>query len=295
MSLLSSLAQPYSFAAFLKFIYNLLGPTSLVLVGIAFLGLVGYVVSIPRSRSITSLDPKTAGIGLFNYLTFLIFVPGFIWIGIDHHNQVILLLELLIVPFIATATIQFSGVNEWGYLDFVTIKAIPQRSISRMSPSHIPEKEDSSPKKTVPLAYPPLKKKVSGVVPLIALVIEFYIFIFIPLTFSLFIWLYLCCFFVTFTLSASYSFGFLSSMLSADLNRFVKDDGGVIVGFVISRDVDHFHIMTENGTISLFSNRIAEMRHLTTLELVTWRERANDLMEEAKIKGKKGKGNNETK
>lgn len=74
--------------------------------------------------------------------------------------------------------------------------------------------------------------------------------------------MYLVYFVTVFIIEATSQFGEMTSVLTSDYNEFVPTDRK-IEGFVVSRDQDHYLLMTENRTVSIFTSNILEMSHLT--------------------------------
>lgn len=283
MSLLSFLGQTYSLKDFGRLLFSTLGSTSLVILAIAFIGFIAYITSITKTKSIVSMDPKLTGISLFSYLSCIFFIPVFIWLFVYQRGQFWLLIGYLLIPIISSLLrIRLRG-DGWGYLDFVRIGM----------PGEIIKLPFSILKGYVD---PLLKEILSSTIQIVALVVDFYLFAYFNPTFSLVIWLYFAYFFTVFIIEATSQFGEMSSVLTSDYNKFILKDRE-IEGFVISRDQDHYFLMTENGTLSIFTSNILEMSHLTQIELNEWRKKADQkiLEFEQKEHSKKSKKRDEVK
>ena len=169
----------------------------------------------------------------------IFFIPILIWLIIYHRGQFLLLVAYLSIPVISILLWERFRGEGWNYLDFVRF-GIREERVKLLS-SILKRKFD-----------PLLKKILSCEIQSVALIIELYLFVYFAPTFSLIIWLYLIYFFATFIIEAAFHFGEMLSVLTSDYNKFVLKDRE-IEGFVAGRDQDHYFLMTENGTVSIFT------------------------------------------
>lgn len=259
MSTLSVLGQSYSLNTFAKLIFSTLGSTSIVILVVSFIGLIAYVSSIPKVKSIVTMDPKLNSIRMLTSLITIFFIPVFIWLFIYESWQFFLFIVYILIPVISFALqLRFRG-GGWTYLDFVQLSMPSEKAKvffsffnGQFSTIH--------------------RKILSNIIQAFALVIEIYLFAYFSPTFSLIIWLYFVYFFTIFTIEVAYHLGELLSVLTCDYNKFILKDK-VIEGFVVSRDQDHYYLMTQNGALSIFTSNILEMSHLTPSELGEWKKK----------------------
>jgi hypothetical protein len=235
---------------------------------VSFIGLVAYVASIVKRWSIVDMDPKLSGIKLLSILGYLFFIPVFIWLLVYQLWQFFQLIGYLLLPFISFLLQKKLQGEGWSYLDFVRKGMTPE--IFKIILPNSKGQFD-----------PLLKKILSRSIQAFALIGEIYLFTYFQPSFSMIIWLYFVYFFTIFTLEATYNLSELLNVLSSDYNKFILKNG-VVEGFVISRDQDHYYLMTEYGTKSIFTSNILEMSHLTPSELIEWKKRASQKIDESK-------------
>lgn len=251
--ILTPLVKLYSLPSLLTSIYSHLQLTSVIAIGSALIGLTAYITSIPSTKTFSTIDPKLTSLTFFNYTIYLSGGPVILWLLFYHIYQ-----TLILTLFMGAFAIAQYLKKEWSGQGFTFDDFCLMHITSRRVEFH----------KALFSKHSRIRKLIlSRVLILIATVLDAYVFILFRPSFFLVIWILIFYYFVLLVFQAAYDVGFLASVLHAEYYKFIKIDGKSIEGFVYARDQDHFSLFTEDGTLSIFSNVIAEMRKPTDSEL----------------------------
>lgn len=245
MSLLSVLTSSYSFGHYIQLVYSTLGPTSVIIFLISFAGLMAYVSSLPTNRTFTTRDVRMMGLGLFSYIMYFLSAPIMFWMFFFRFFQFWLFL-LLYIFIIIPSLLNFRWLNRgWTYND---LKSFESKVRSRLS-NFIELKF----KKMVDM-------RILGTpILLIFTIFEVLIFLFANLIISLLAWILLSYILFMSLVEISYSYGVIRSFTDAKNLCFKLKDNTSINAFLISKDEDHYLILTEDGLKIVFSSQIVEI------------------------------------
>lgn len=257
MSIIHQLGQAYTLSSLSSTVYSTFGPTSLVIAIMAFIGLIGYIASLPMTHTFSHMDSRLMGIKYFNSLAGIVGTIVFLWLLFSNFYEDIVVFFIVLIPSVAVIFKRFIGKAGWSFKDFSDLKLglHPVNLLFVMIGSD----------------YPSVKRNVwAGSIVLIALIFDLFLFALVNLSLPLVMWIIVIYFLATVVLESAYDVGFLNSILTAEyykVTQELSEGKRVTEGFVTRRDSDHIFLMTRDGTKSLFTSTITEMSYLTPSEL----------------------------
>lgn len=224
---------------FLKLIYASFGSTSLVIAAVALIGLIAYMSSLPVNKTFTSRDSRLTGLELLNLFMYFASAPILAWMFFLRFTQFFIFLGFYFAP-LGLMILNIRWLNsKWNYCDLVEY-----RRPKKLKDSF--ENLDT-------------KKHIGTPLLIIVFIAELGLLYILNLTFALVGWILLVYVFLMNLLYIATSFGIGKSFTDAPFLKFTLEDHSSFNGFLLTKDTDHYYILTNQWVKVIFTRRFLEI------------------------------------
>ena len=233
------LTSSFTLRDFWELIFSRLGPSSIVIAIIAFIGLIAYMSSLPVNKTFTTRDSRITGLGLLNYFMYFLSAPILFWMLIYRFFQFSGFFVAFIIPLLLIA-LNFRWLSKrWNYCDLIVY--------------HRPHKFKEF------LNDLDKRRHIGTPILIIVFLTEITLLYFFNPIFSVVGWLLLIYVFTINLLNIALSYGIGLGFKRAPYLKFSLNNGESFAGFLITKDLDNCFIVTRNWSKAIFTNRFLEM------------------------------------